>query len=116
MQRLCESPYLFKEARRKGFEPLIPRFEVWCSASPSDHFSLDCWQSEQQDYPERTGISVRSERYYAGFGSAFGTPGSRPAGSSSRAKTRRFYAKIWRPPCVVQESESPHPALGGVWG
>src|SRR4029434_4191748 len=26
------------------------------SASPSDHLSLDYRQSEQQDYPERTGI------------------------------------------------------------
>jgi hypothetical protein len=31
---------------------------VWCCASPSDHSSLDYRPSEQQDYPERTGISL----------------------------------------------------------
>jgi len=34
-----------------------PRFVVWCPAAPFDHRSLDYRRSEQQDYPEKTGIS-----------------------------------------------------------
>src|SRR3989304_3181040 len=31
MPRLLNAKYLILLARRKGFEPLTPRFEVWCS-------------------------------------------------------------------------------------
>jgi hypothetical protein len=36
----------------------LPNITTAQSASPSDHLSLDYGQSEQQDYPERTGISL----------------------------------------------------------
>jgi hypothetical protein len=36
----------------------LPKHHDRSSASPSDHLSLESEQSEQQDYPERTGISL----------------------------------------------------------
>jgi hypothetical protein len=54
--------------------------QKWDTQKRLDFLGKQSEQSEQQDYPERTGISMRSERYCAGFVSALGAPGSRPAG------------------------------------
>ncbi|HET9686402.1 MAG TPA: hypothetical protein VFP79_04400, partial [Pseudolabrys sp.] len=39
---------------RSAGKAWLPNITTAQSASPSDHLSLDCGQSEQQDYPERT--------------------------------------------------------------
>src|SRR5262245_13599219 len=71
-------------------------------------------QNQQQDYPERTGISRCSERDCACFRRAFAAPGSRPAGIRASAGLRRCSREAATEPKEIPDDKDSKEANSGA--
>src|SRR5262249_1977887 len=61
--RVLECSVLHRSGAPEEIRTLTPRFVVCCFPVWVDHFMLECPQTEQQPYPEMTGIRPRFEQY-----------------------------------------------------